>query len=292
MAEPERDAPAGSRQASLACLGPAAFHRIAYADWPARQERRVPVVCVHGLTRNGRDFDPLAGRLAAERRVVCPDMAGRGLSERLADWRDYGFPLYLADCASLIARLDVPRVDWVGTSMGGLIGLFLSAKAESPIRRLVLNDVGPFLPKEALAYIGEYVSRTPRFADLAALEAYLRDIYRTFGRLSDGDWARMAASSHWRNGDGSYSLAYDPALAEGFKSEPKDIDLWDEWAKVTCPVLIVRGKQSLLLTEATAQRMMQRPHPTALLEIPDAGHAPALMDEGQIEAVRQWLDQP
>ncbi len=159
----------------LACLGPHGFHQLAYWEWPGPPGART-VLCVHGLTRNGRDFDALAEALSAEVRVICPDFPGRGQSAWLKEPGDYGYPLYLADMAALIARLDVETVDWVGTSMGGLTGMLLAAQPGAPIRRLVVNDIGPLIAKEGLARIGSYVGRDPSFADAAALEAALRQI--------------------------------------------------------------------------------------------------------------------
>src|SRR5258708_7287546 len=156
-------------QRSLLGLGPRGFHRLAYVEWG--EACSGTVICAHGLTRNGRDFDRLAASLAGARRVVCPDMAGRGRSGWLADAADYGYQQYCADMNALIARLGVEAVDWVGTSMGGLIGLMLAAMPESPIRRLVLNDIGPFIPKAALERMAGYVGKDPAFADRAALEA-------------------------------------------------------------------------------------------------------------------------
>jgi pimeloyl-ACP methyl ester carboxylesterase len=151
------------------------------------------VLCIHGLTRNGRDWGDLAGALARRFRVVCPDVAGRGQSEWLAHAGDYGYPLYLADMAALIARLDVEAISLVGTSMGGLIGMMLAAQPGTPIRRLVVNDIGPLIAKEGLLRIASYVGADPVFADLGGLEAYLREVSASFGKLSDAQWRHMPA---------------------------------------------------------------------------------------------------
>ena len=176
---------------SLRCLGPHGFHRLAYWEWPGPKGART-VLCVHGLTRNGRDFDALAEALSATCRVVCPDVVGRGKSEWLSDPADYGYSTYLADMAALIARLDVEAIDWVGTSMGGLIGMMLAAQPGAPIRRLVINDVGPLIAKEGLERIASYVGRDPSFRDLAELEAALRVVAASFGPLSDAQWRHLA----------------------------------------------------------------------------------------------------
>jgi len=184
------------REKSFLGLSAAGFHTVAYTEWGAPDATR-PVVCVHGLTRNGRDFDPLAASLAGTgRRVACPDVVGRGRSGWLADPMLYGFPQYMADMAALLARLDAAEVDWVGTSMGGLIGMFLAARPGSPIRRLVLNDVGPFVPKAALDVIAAYVGQAPAFPDLEAAEGYLRTIHAAPLRMrSGGTWPSTAPSA-------------------------------------------------------------------------------------------------
>ena len=275
---------------SLRGLGPHGFHRIAYVEWGDGQDGTV--VCVHGLTRNGRDFDRLAAALAASRRVVCPDVVGRGQSDWLAEPGDYGYPQYCADMAALIARLDVDHVDWVGTSMGGLIGLMLAAMPRSPIRRLVLNDVGPFLPRAALARLALYVGKDPAFADLAGLEAHLRQVHAPFGPLTDEEWRQLASHGQRRDAAGQLRLAYDPAIGRAFSGELADVDLWPLWDRVACPVLVLRGARSDLLLRATAETMTVRGPGARLVEFPEAGHAPALMAGHQIAVVKDWLLAP
>jgi pimeloyl-ACP methyl ester carboxylesterase len=268
-------------------LSRAGFHRIAYVTWGA-MTGEPPVICVHGLTRNGRDFDRLAGVLCDRRLVACPDVVGRGQSDWLKDPAGYGFPQYCADMTALIARLGVEQVDWVGTSMGGLIGMTLAAQPNTPIRRLVLNDVGPVLPRRALDRLAGYVGKDPVFADLAAAEAYLREVMAPFGRLDDAAWQEIARFGTRRLPDGRLGLAYDPGIAAGFeKSATKDIDLSALWAAVRCPVLVLRGAQSDLLTPEIARTMTPK---ADLIEFAEVGHAPSLMVPEQIGAVRGWLD--
>ena len=276
-------------QRSLLGLGPHGFHRIAYVEWGEARDRAV--ICAHGLTRNGRDFDRLAVALAA-RRVVCPDMAGRGRSDWLADGAGYGYPQYCADMNALIARLAVEAVDWVGTSMGGLIGLMLAARPNSPIRRLVLNDIGPFVPKAALARLAGYVGKDPAFADRAALEAYLRQVHATWGPLDDADWRHLAEHGHRRDEGGGLRLAYDPAIGRAFDGPLNDVDLWALWEKMTCPVLVLRGGQSDLLLRETAEAMTARGPRARLVEFAEAGHAPSLMTAHQVDVVKDWLLAP
>ena len=273
------------------CLGlsKGGFHRLAYTEW-GRPRAGHAALCVHGLTRNGRDFDVLAGALAEQGlKVACPDVVGRGRSERLPDPAGYGYPQYLADMNALIARLDVPWVDWIGTSMGGLIGMMMAAQPNTPVRRLVVNDVGPFIPVAALRRIGDYVGRDPRFAGLDAAEAYFREVHRPFGTLTDPQWRRLTEHSVVSAGDG-YRLAYDPAIAAPFReAELKDVDLWPVWEAIEIPVLVLRGADSDLLLAETAAEMAARGPRVEVVEIPGCGHAPALMDESQIAIVRDWL---
>lgn len=270
-------------------LGARGFHRICYAEWGSSEAPRT-VVCVHGLTRNGRDFDRLAADLSQNWRVVCPDVVGRGRSDWLADPAGYGYPQYCADMVTLIARLDVPSVDWIGTSMGGLIGMMLAAQPRSPIRRLVLNDVGPVVPKAALERIASYVGRDPRFASLGELEAYLRKVHAPFGDLSDADWRHLALRGYRRLEGGQFGLAYDPAIGDAFKTGTiEDVVLWPIWDAITCPVLVLRGASSDLLLPETAAEMARRGPKATVVEIAGAGHAPALMSPDQIAIVRDWL---
>ncbi len=204
---------------TLDCPGPPA-HRLAYYEWagPQGTNGRVrTVLCLHGLTRNGRDFDILAQALSSDFRVVCPDMPGRGRSQWLDDPMAYDYPLYLADMAALIAALAVETVDLVGTSMGGIIGMLMAARPNSPIRRLVINDVGPLIAKQGLKRIRRYVGLDPSFKDLAALETALRSIFAGFGDLPDDIWRSMAAHSARIKPNGRLGLDYDPKIAAPFK---------------------------------------------------------------------------
>ena len=273
----------------ISCIGPHGFHRVAYSQWGGSENRSV-LMCVHGLTRNGRDFDFLAAALEDRYRVVCPDVVGRGQSDWLGDPADYNNPQYVADMAALIARLDVDAVDWLGTSMGGLMGLMMAALPGTPIRRLVLNDVGPWIPKAALERIGGYVGLDPRFDDPSGVEAYHRDVHESFGPLTDAHWAHLATHNTRQHDDGTHGLAYDPAIGDAFRSNaPQDIDLWALWDAVTCPVLVLRGAESDLLTKDVAEEMTARGPKAALIEFEECGHTPALMAPEQIDAVRDWL---
>ena len=281
----------------LKVLGPHGFTRLAYAEW-GRPDAARTVICVHGLTRNGRDFDWLAAALVGRGfRVFCPDMPGRGRSAWLPDPSDYAYPLYMAASAALIARTGAADVIWIGTSMGGLIGMMLAAQAETPVVRLVVNDVGPFIPKSALERIGTYVGGDPRFRDMAEVEAYLRRVHAPFGNLSDAQWRHLAAHSAVPAEQGKLKLHYDPAIAIPFtKAEPQDVNLWPVWENIRCPVLVVRGASSDLLLPETAAEMTKRGRAAAagrveFVEFENCGHAPALMDEAQIARIAAFLEQ-
>ncbi|WP_119165829.1 alpha/beta fold hydrolase [Algihabitans albus] len=281
--------PKESRVQGLSASG---FHRIAYRDWGPRDAGRT-VVCVHGLTRNGRDFDALAAHLAqAGWRVICPDVVGRGDSDWLGNAAHYGYAQYLQDMTALLARLDVEEVDWIGTSMGGLIGMMLAACRGHPIKRLVVNDVGPLIPKAALERIAEYVGQTWAFADLAEAERHVCKAYGGFGDLTAAQWAKLTRDSLRPGPDGGYLSNYDPGIGAPFVGQPlKDVDLWATWDAISCPVLLLRGAQSDLLSTETAAEMRRRGPPTRLVEIPGAGHAPALLSPFEFAAIRDWLDE-
>lgn len=300
------------RQEFFPALGNGAFHRIAYTDWGHPANPHV-VVCVHGLARNSRDFDYLAAALTPECRVVCMDVAGRGESDWLESKSDYTFATYQSDAAAMLARASAParrwfgrssaapRVDWVGTSMGGLIGMFLAAKRNSPIRRLVLNDVGAMIPWSALFRMKGYITRGKRFTGPEAVEAYLREVCAPFGPLTDEQWRHLARHSA-RPGevDGELVLRYDPAIGHNlhghvdpeFPIGPdllRGIDLWNVWSKIESPMLVLRGADSEVLLPRTVAEMRERKPDLQVIEFAGVGHAPALMSEEQIRVVKDFL---
>jgi len=276
------------RQHEYLSLGPSGFHQVAYTEW-GDQENPDVLICVHGLTRNGRDFDRLAERLADRYRVVCPDIVGRGRSDWLADKNQYDYSLYTSDMAALLAHLDVRQVDWLGTSMGGLIGLLLAAIPNTPIRRLLLNDIGPHLPLASLERIGAYVGLDLAFDTFEEATTYLRTVQAGWGALSDTQWQHLAEHGTRRDEDGHWRLSHDPGIAAAFASIEADIELWPLWHAVTCPVLLFRGCESDVLLPETVARMQTEGPPLNVIDWPGVGHAPALMDRQQIEAVADWL---
>jgi pimeloyl-ACP methyl ester carboxylesterase len=282
------------RLRSVQCLAGAALHRMAYWEWGDPANRRV-LVCVHGLSRQGRDFDTLARAMQGEYRVVCPDVAGRGRSERLADPMLYQIPQYVADMVTLLARLDAEQLDWVGTSMGGLIGLGVAALRGSPLRRLVLNDVGPSIEPGALARIGEYLGDPVRWNTLEEAADAMRVISATFGPHTREQWLELSRPMVVDDGAGGLKLHYDPAIAEPLRrltpaiAAAGEAALWAAWDALRCPTLLLRGADSDLLSRATAQAMTQRGPRARLVEFTGVGHAPTLVAPDQVAAVREFL---
>ncbi len=277
------------RERTVQCMGPHGLHRMAYREWGDPSNPRV-LICVHGLTRNGRDFDTLATAMCRDYRVVCPDVAGRGRSEWLKVKDDYGLPLYVSDMITLIARLDVESVHWVGTSMGGLIGMLIASQPGNPIHRLVLNDVGPVVTAASVQRIGQYVGTAPVFPDIEAAEAYLREVCAPFGALSDAAW-RHLTENVVKAVDGGFAMAYDPGIGEPFRNNPlvEDVDLWPVYDAVRCPTLVLRGAESDLLERGTLDEMARRGPCARGVEVAGVGHAPMLLDAEQVGLVRNFL---
>ena len=268
---------------------PLGFHRIAYTEWGSNTNHP-PAICVHGLTRNGHDFDYLARDLQANMRVFCPDIVGRGKSDDLADPLHYNYPQYMADMAAMIARTGAESVDWIGTSMGGIIGMLLAAEKNSPIRRLVINDVGPFIPLLSLKRIGAYAGMSKEFNDIASVETYMRQIYEPFGELTDENWRHLAEHGTRTLTNGKLVLAHDQTIAQAFLLIDQDVDFWSAYDRIRCPVLLLRGLKSDILSAEVAQEMTRRGPKAQLIEFPKVGHAPALMGLTQINVIAKFLN--
>ena len=277
----------------MQCASPKGLHRISYLEWGDPRNRDT-LLCVHGLTRSSRDFDELARALCGQFRVVCPDLAGRGDSDRLADPKLYAVPQYLADMVTLIARLDAESVNWLGTSLGGLVGLALAAQPGTPVKKLVLNDAGPLVSSTALQRIGTYVGKVPTFASLEEADKYVRTISAPFGAHSDAQWRFLAENWVRQQPDGTWRPRYDPRIAEAYNAQPldKDLDLWPLYDAVRCPTLVLRGEHSDLLSRDTAAELARRGPKARVVEIRGVGHAPTLMHADQIAIVRDFLLQP
>ena len=287
MAEPGVAEP---RRRSVQCASPKGLHRIAYLEWGDPRNRDV-LVCVHGLTRSSRDFDELARALCSQFRVACPDLAGRGDSDRLIDPLLYTVPQYFSDMVTLIARLDAESVNWLGTSLGGLIGMALAAQPGSPVNKLILNDAGPVIAKAALERIAMYLGKTPAFASVEEAEKYVRAISAPFGPHSEAQWRFLTETWVRKDADGKWRPHYDPRIADEYRRTlpDKDIELWYLYDAIRCPTFVLRGAQSDLLSRETAEAMARRGPKAKVIEIPGVGHAPTLLNPDQIAIVRSCL---
>lgn len=271
-------------------LSPHGFHRVVYYEWGDAGNPRI-AICVHGVGRNGRDFDVIAEALARTHRVLAVDMPGRGNSDWLADPNDYVFPTYLTTLTALIARSGAEMVDWIGTSMGGLLGIVAAAQARSPVRRLVVNDVGPVIEPAALVRIGSYFGMDPTFATYPEIEAYLREISAPFGPLTDPQWEYLTRTNVRQRADGRWGIVYDPGIAVPFRNAPAPPDLWPVWDAIHCPVLVLRGVQSDLLSRDVANQMSARGPKPRVIEFSGIGHAPMLLEPDQYQPVVDFLAQ-
>jgi len=306
---------ASPRLNAVTCSSPAGLHRMAYYEW-GDQDNPDTVLCVHGLTRTGRDFDDLAQRLSRDFRVVCPDVVGRGLSDRLANPMFYAVPQYAADMVSLIARLQPTRLHWVGTSMGGLIGIaYAGAMAMAQVTqaqktpaqcfqtlpstgirldKLVLNDVGPHIEPVSLERIGQYVGEPVSFDTFEDAVSYVKKTAASFGLHTDAQWQTLTRYTYIEQA-GKWIKHYDLALAMPFKAVTPELAaqgeqaLWQGYTSIQSPILIMRGQESDLLSAQTVQDMLARnPHARAV-EFAGVGHAPTIMAADQIEAVAGFI---
>jgi pimeloyl-ACP methyl ester carboxylesterase len=281
------------RAGTLRGLSLTGFHQIAYVDW-GPLEGAIPVLCVHGLSRQGRDFDYVAVELAAMgRRVVCPDLVGRGRSGKLRNPNEYALPQYCADMNALVARLGTEQVDFIGTSLGGLIGMVLAGMPGNLIRRLVVNDIGPFLPWKGLARIGTYLSAMPSdFRDLGVAETYFREVLAPFGGLTDEEWMHITRHSvEWHASRERYVTLFDPQIVRAFRNPwHYSLDLWKYWTAIEVPILVIRGEESDMLPADLARDMMRRNPRARVVEMKGCGHAPPLMSAEQIGCVSEFLN--
>ncbi|GGE73835.1 alpha/beta fold hydrolase [Massilia psychrophila] len=283
---------------SVQCISPAGLHRMAYKQWGEADNPNV-LVCVHGVTRVGDDFDALARALSDHYRVICPDVVGRGRSGQLGNSQLYQIAQYVSDMVTLVARVTANsasgKVDWFGTSMGGLIGMALASLPDNPIGKLVLNDIGPTLDPVALRRIGDYIAQDLRFASFAEGAAFVREVSASFGEHTDEQWHKLAADVLREGDDGQWVRHYDMGLAEPLrgataeKAKADEAMLWAAYDAIRCPTLLVRGANSDLLSHATAQQMLTRGPKPQLVEIANTGHAPTFIHADQIAIARKFL---
>jgi pimeloyl-ACP methyl ester carboxylesterase len=275
------------------CLSPAGFHTMRWTEWGDATNPRV-LICVHGLTRVGRDFDLLARRLALHYRVVCPDVMGRGRSDWLRDPAGYQVPQYAVDMAALIARLNAKTLHWVGTSMGGLIGMSIAGQPGSPIAKLVINDIGPTLNAAVLTRIRDYLGKPVQFADIEQATDYVAAISAPFGLKTRDEWRAITETVIRKDGD-RWIPHYDPRIALPFKAVTPEAAaageaaLWKLYDNIKCPTLLTRGAKSDLLSPATARTMTERGPRARLVEFEGIGHAPIFMHDDQIKVVADFL---
>ncbi|MES2159968.1 MAG: alpha/beta hydrolase [Pseudomonadota bacterium] len=283
---------------SVQCLSLAGLHRMSYKEWGDESNPNV-LLCVHGVTRVGDDFDNMARALANDYRVICPDIVGRGRSGWLKNPQLYRVPQYVSDIVTLLARVlpdgEPQTVDWFGTSMGGLIGLGLASLPDNPIRKLILNDIGPVLAPMALQRIGDYIGQDLRFDTFAEASKFIRDVSLTFGQHTEEEWHKLASDVLRQDKDGKWVRHYDMGLALPFRSatpESAAADealLWSAYDAIRCPTLLVRGAESDLLSAETAALMTRRGPKATLVEIAGVGHAPTFIHDDQIAIVKQFL---
>jgi len=272
------------------------FHTIAYRYWSSQLEvdsddTKTPVVCLHGLTRNNRDFDYLAKELSNNRRVICPDTVGRGNSDWLRDPEDYNLSQYNLDVAVVAADSGLDVYDIVGTSLGGLMGMILSSMDRTKIRRLVINDIAPEIPMWALQRLSKYLGENPFFDNLEDVEEYMREKYAPIKPMKKEHWHKMAKHGTLEASDG-YRLAYDPTIAENYRRYwlLMYFNIWEFWEQIQCPVLVLRGAESDFLTEGLMNRMRDSLPHAQFMEFDGIGHTLSLNSKKQINIVRDFLD--
>lgn len=266
--------------------------KLAYQEWGDSNNEK-SIICVHGLTRNSRDFDYLAEALSKDYRIICPDIAGRGKSDPIGDMSLYNNQTYSTDIAELLQNIGIIKTYWVGTSMGGLIGIIMAALYPKTIERMVINDIGPFIPGSSLERLGTYVGKDQIFQNHDAAKAYIKQIFAPWGISKEEHWDHIVKNSLRETIEG-FKFHYDPNIGNVFlkhdSNEPlKDVSLWELWDKVKCPVLVLRGMESDLLNRETASKMILNHTDSRLIEFPGIGHVPSLMEYEHIEIIREFL---
>ncbi len=265
------------------------FYRLAYTEWNAHNHKST-VVCVHGITRNSRDFDSLAQALQSDFRVICVDMPGRGKSDKLPGPEFYGFNEYYHDITALIARLDVDKVDFIGTSMGGGLGIGLASRANSPIHKLILNDSAPIYEASGTGGVLPFSGKIRKFDNLDEVDIYVRKIYAPMGFLTDANWRHLAEHSVIIDPeDGKYRLSYDPNIFFGPHTGVSHEARLEAWKRIQCPIYMLHGVESDIVSQRIVDEMLKGQPTMKVVDIPGVGHTPSLMDHDQIELIRGWL---
>ena len=283
------------------------FHRIFYTEWGTPSNHN-PLICLHGATRHSRDFDLLANYLSrgSHRHIFCPDLVGRGESDWLKNPANYSYEQYLADMNVLISRTGQQAVDWLGTSLGGIIGMVLAAQVQSPIKRLILNDIGPQIPANAMRRLANYVGLEPSFNDLEEAILYYKKIFTHIGQLDEATWNRLVSHTIKKTSGGKYMAKMDQRIKMPFSKKamlwnllrhptqllsenPFDLYLWEMWRKVNCPVLVIYGEKSDVLTPFIMEKMKHLKPETTFFEVKKTGHAPLLESDIEMEMIAKWL---
>jgi pimeloyl-ACP methyl ester carboxylesterase len=266
-------------------------HKLSYVEWGDPLNENI-ILCIHGLTRNARDFDKLAVSLANDFRVISIDIVGRGQSDWLENKFHYHYDTYIKDVLLFIEDLNLKNIHIIGTSMGGIIGYVIAAQHPELVKTLTLNDIGPFIPGSALKRIAKYVGLQPSFDNFELAKAHCKILLSPFGIKEEEDWNHITKHSTYLGPDGKYRLAYDAEIVKGMNITPdsaKDVNLWNVWNKVNCPILLIRGNKSDILTAATAEEMLKSKKNIKIYTVQNVGHAPALMDNEQINVIKTWL---
>ncbi len=264
-------------------------HKVAYLEFGDPENKNV-IVCAHGLTRNAYDFTKIASSLSKDFRVIALTYPGRGNSDIFNNKSHYNYQVYLKETSLFLEKLAIKQAFWLGSSMGGIIGMVLAGLSPKTFKGLILNDIGPFIPGNTLAKIGKYAKQTPVFDDLLYAKQHLKMIYSAFAIKDEEDWDHMTKYSFTKLTCGRYQMHYDPAIVHSMKGKgkAKDVNLWHAWYKISCPILVIHGTKSDILQQSTVEEM-QRTKKLDLYSVSYAGHAPSLMTQDQIEAVRSWL---
>ncbi len=279
---------------SVQCISPDGLHKMAFKEWGDADNPNV-LVCVHGLTRVSDDFDVLARALSDKFRVICPDVVGRGRSGWLRNSQNYQIQQYVADMVTLFARLQAEQISWLGTSMGGMIGMAIASLKENPIQKLILNDIGPNLNVTALTRISQYVSQPMRFTTFDEASHYIRSISQTFGEHTEEEWHKICSDVLRKDKDGMWIRHYDLNLGMAMQAINPDLAqamqvmMWAAYDSISCPTLVLRGAESDLLLADTAIQMTNRGPRAKLVEFENVGHAPTLVHDDQIAPIKDFL---
>jgi pimeloyl-ACP methyl ester carboxylesterase len=283
-----------TRIKSIQCVSPCGPHTMFYKEWGEEDNPSV-LVCVHGLTRASDDFDVLAESLCGRYRIICPDVVGRGRSSWLRDPKYYTLPIYVSDLLGLLAHVKAETISWLGTSMGGMIGMAIAALPSKPLQKLILNDIGPALSPQAMSRIGSYVGEQLAFASFDEAAHYIRQISASFGQHDEQQWSKLAGNVLKKTAQGQWVRKHDPGIAIPFQSQLEagseflERMLWTTYDAVSCPTLVIRGMESDLLNADAARDMTRRGPKAELIELEGVGHAPMFMHAEQIELVERFL---